>query len=192
MNPPPKKLAVVFGHSFVRRLKEYTREKHIVHLGMDPSVYFVILHGVGGLKVGGQAVQESQLVVDLEPSTIILDMGANDLDCVSAPSPVQVASDVFQFACDLKDASSAERIVLMQAYPRTSPRRYDYNTVLTQYNDHLSYLCSVSDHSMIYHKLTNIWQGWPDLLVDGVHFNSTGIQKYFRNVRGAVIKSFQD
>lgn len=185
-------LVVVFGHSFVRRLRDFVVPKR--QYNMDLIDVSVIFHGVGGLTLSGDAVLESQVAVDVDPSVIVVDLGANDLDSTTYIDPIQLAEDMLHFLIDLKNRSKVSSLVILQACHRTLPRRHDYNEVLPVYNGHLKQLCrDNAAQKIFFFPLKNMIEDWPKyLLSDGVHFNSNGMLRYFRNVRGAAIVALRN
>ncbi len=66
---------------------------------------------------------------------------------------------------------------------RTSPCRHDFNDVLPEYNHHLMSLCKnhPANGVNVFPLRNIIWESF--LLLDKVHFNSTGIQRYMRKIR---------
>ncbi len=181
----------VFGHSFVRRLRDYLVPLNLIDMNLtDVSVIF---HGVGGLTFQGPILEESQVVVDVSPISVVVDLGANDLDQPLGPDPVDMAELMFKFLIELRSKVNCKSVVIMQAFHRLFPRRHDFNEVLPLYNQHLKALCrNHPDHQVKFFPLKNIILHWDSyLLPDGVHFNPTGMQRYMRNVRGAVLASLK-
>ncbi len=186
-----KPVVAVFGHSFVRRLWD-----HLVPLNqidMNLSDISLIFHGVGGLTLQGSVYEESQVAVHVCPTALVVDLGANDLDSLHYPDPHELASAMFVFLTVLRSRAHCRSVVVVQAFHRTSPRRHDFNDVLPEYNHHLKSLCNKHPSNGVhFFPLRNIIHNWESfLLPDGVHFNSTGIQRYMRNIRGAVLLSLK-
>lgn len=177
----------VFGHSFVSRLKEHLI--HIDNINMSLDDASVTFQGYGGLTLSGWA---SQAVISIPTQTdaIVVDLGANDLDNPDKPiDPFQFAVSMYDFLCSLKSQKQVQAVIILQAFHRMQTRRPDFNEALAVYNTYLKAFCKEQpDNKVIFYPLKNIIDNWPEfLLADGVHFNSQGIQRYYRNVRGAVI-----
>ncbi len=127
-------------------------------------------------------------MIDLEGDALVVGLGSNDLDSRTMPDPIQLAEDIYQFLLQLKQAAKVKAVVIMQAFPRLNPRRHDYNDVLPLYNRHLKNLCRSNQNKIFFFSYRNIIRDWQSMLSrDGTHFNKQGLQRYFRNIREAVI-----
>ena len=73
--------------------------------------------GVSGLTLA-RTGDESDVVVDLTPHAIVLELGANDLDHVFNPDPLIVADKIMKFAEDLRMRANSHCIMLVMAFPR--------------------------------------------------------------------------
>ena len=181
---------VIFGHSFVTKLRNFSVENGDSNLRLDKEKFRIFMHGVSGLNLK-HAPEESDVVVNLSPQIIILELGANDLDSRACPDPHQIAHAIFDFAQDLLTRSNANKIIISMVFPRSSPRRRDFNDQYCAYNAALHDLCANS-HQVFSHPHQNMMSSWQDLLQDGVHFNKVGLPRYFRSIRGACFKSVKD
>ncbi len=179
---------VVFGHSFVSRLRNWLVSKNNFNLSLDKSLWRVILHGVGGLTLA-RVPFEMDIVENLEPNVIVLDIGANDLDSHFNPDPHQVAFDVAQFAMSLRHRAADRVVYLIMAYPRAKPRRSNYNEVLEIYNDALRQQCD--GKALVIFPLKNMSSYEQCIGQDGIHLNNNGMMRYYRNIRKACLVSRQ-
>ena len=181
---------VVFGHSLVRHLRDYTVRHHLHNLDLSADKYRVFLVGHSGLTVE-KAFQEVDVVEHLQPATVVLDLGANDLDSCSDPQPHQVAQSVVEFALHLKLRSKAKVLYIVQAYHRYKPRRKNYEKVLPIFNKALFEWCKAHpDMGIIYYHHRNFNNNWQNYLsADGVHLNCEGNRRYYRSIRGAVLRA---
>ena len=59
------------------------------NLWLDAGGFRVFMHGVSGQTLA-RARDESDVVVNLTPHAIVLELGANDLDHVSNPDPLRL------------------------------------------------------------------------------------------------------
>ena len=93
---PYQPFVMVFGHSFVRRLRS-----HVVPLGKSKQnldlVSTDVLYCIGGLCLSGEAYEESKVATGVGADAIVVDLGSNDLDCVQEPDPAELARTMFQF-----------------------------------------------------------------------------------------------
>ena len=180
---------VIFGHSFVRRLREHSVEHKEFNLRLDPGRFRLIFHGIGGMTLKS-APDHVDVVENLWPKSIILDLGANDLDHVSCPDPLVTASRIIQFAEDLRSRANSAKITVLMAYPRRTPRRVDYNddSVLRAYNTSLKSQAKKHPHIQV-KPLNNMMENWQDFVgLDGVHFNQAGMERYACNIRRACLQ----
>ena len=86
----------------------------------------------------------------VKPHVIILDIGANDTDnCCRPNNPLIIAEDVFRFAKELLESSSASFIFVLSSYHRFQGlefRRPDYEDILPQFNEALRTLARNHDY----------------------------------------------
>ena len=179
----------VFGHSFVSRLRTHAVQgMGQSNLRLDAGEFRVFMHGVSGLTLA-RAREESDVVVNLTPHAIILELGANDLDHVSNPHPCIVADKIMKFAEDLRVRANSQCIMVVMAFPRRESRRVNYNDVMVDYNSTLRHLEAHYPNVYVWpHK--NMMAKWEDMIhLDGVHLNNFGLGRYFRSIRGACMKA---
>ena len=183
--------AVVFGHSLVRGLKEYSAENGSWNLNLNRDNFRVFFHGIGGLSLHKHSLDDAvETVIALEPQAIILDLGANDLDRREKPHPYTVAKNIFAFARSIQRKTQAI-VYIVQAYHRKNSRREDYSTVLPSFNKFIQDICKeTNDNFIVYWPHRNINKNWENHLArDGVHLNKEGNRRYSRSIRGAILKA---
>jgi len=185
------------GDSFVYRLAAFSMKSKRPDLNLNLSVARaqygatqVFFHGIRGLHLANFS-GETYVVDSLEPNICILDVGGNDL-CGHHVDPLSLASRLVENALDLIRSKGVKFVIIMPLFrrdetimnPKWRPLRNDYNELVSIVNNRLRVLCSAT-HGVKLWKLTNMTENWEKLLKDGVHFNQTGQEKYFRNIRGA-------
>ena len=184
---------IVFGHSLVRRLRDFTVQDKQYNLNLDKDVYSIFWVTRGGLHLENLD-DEVETVKDLKPDALILDLGANDLDGKDA-DPQFVAKQVINLAVYLADLTKHGVVFVVQAYHRLKPRTENYETTLPVFNAYLKEGCeqaTCEHYRIIYWPHRNLTQNWEQfMLPDGIHFNVTGLQRYRRSIRGAVLKAKQ-
>ena len=180
---------VLFGHSFIRRLRDFSVRNRSPNLDLDQNKFPVIFHGKGGLSLNNFHT-ELDVLDFLKPAAVILDLGANDLDKFSAPDPVILAHKIYEAAVEIQKASSAICVFVVQAFHREKPRRADYESVLSLFNITLRNICKSNNNNIIYWHHRNLNGSWRLFLSnDGIHLNKEGNKRYARSMRGAVLQA---
>jgi len=151
----------------------------------------VYYHGISG---GNMARLHAGLhqVGFIQPHAVILDIGGNDL-CDPAVDPLSLAVDIVKAAAVLISDIGVKIVVVMPLFKRDRTRvrpqwrsrmRSDYNNMVEVVNARLVLLCASTPGVHMWRR-SGMTADWELLLKDGVHFNTRGHEKYFRNVRGA-------
>ena len=181
--------AIIIGHSFVKRAQKYVLDSRtsMFHLTQFSNVFF---HGIGGLKIN-HVRDELQMIVDLECSVCLLDVGSNDL-CRDSVNVNDVAHELFKIANEIVDTYGV-KVILFQQFNRIR-RAYTevFNSKITIFNRLLRNLCRTHNRSGMIscHILQNMWTSWSDYLVsDGTHLSKEGTRRLCRNYRTALIKA---
>ena len=92
-----KPRALVLGHSFVRRLKEFAAHNHSdgtydLNLGLS-NVCSVIFHGIGGRTVDKMIRNDLDKIRSAAPNIVVLELGSNDL-CDKDSDPETIALSI--------------------------------------------------------------------------------------------------
>ena len=188
---------LLYGHSFV-----YGLQQHLEHIGVcTPSEvakhlkvndHIEALHLFGERGLGMQAhnfAVPHELLLELCPDFVILNIGGNDL--AQGTSPLVVASAVVQLGEGLVRDYAVRDVIICSAIPRTghlhgiTPDLYTANTA--QFNKCLRHFCDV-DPTLHYHTHRGFWNN--DITMwshDGCHPNTpAGRRKYKQSIRLAV------
>ena len=105
-------VVLVIGHSFVKRAQSYilSLKSNILDLY---QVKHVFLHGVSGLRIPGLWWQ-LDMIMELNASLVILDVGSNDL--TKNISPSQLATEYVSIITDIVTNYGAHVVVMPQFY----------------------------------------------------------------------------
>ena len=182
---PPTNI-LVFGHSYVRRLHETLTTRFGPYHNLD--LYFnyadVTMYGVGGMTTPLALSDHLQVVEELRPRIVFVQLGSNDLN-INIPIR-QIAANLLEI-CRRMVNLGVRRIVLGQVLPRVSGGRsfnrrvIRLNIEIAQAFYHVHLPCFLWRHRGVWHSRFNL------MLPDGVHFNNLGNRRFFRSVRGAVL-----
>ncbi len=188
---------VVFGHSFVRRLRDFLFDKHRSHdgtrkdwinLDIPRTEINIFFHGIGGLTLSA-ARDELASICELETKAIVLQIGENDLDSTTCHCPLALAGEVFAFARTLQKATDASCVIVCELLPHLQTRRAHYDVFLHRVNKQLKVLLAASTSLLLWPHF-GLWKNWQqNFIADGIHFNLTSQGKYYRSIRGAVLRA---
>ena len=87
--------ALVLGHSFVRRTRDYLHHRRDLNLQLH-QFNDIFYHGIGGYCVYN-LWSELDVLEQLNPAVVLLDIGSNDLSYVNT-SPEQFVCRLLKFA----------------------------------------------------------------------------------------------
>lgn len=92
-----KPRALVLGHSFVRRLKEFAAQNHSdgpydLNLGSS-NVCFIVFHGIEGRIVDKMIRNDLDKIRSAAPNVVVLELGSNDL-CDKDSDPETIALSI--------------------------------------------------------------------------------------------------
>ena len=180
---------LVLGHSFISRLKKYSHECHSDrNLGVPKEHTTIFMRGISGAKLS-TLYNELQLASILTPTVIVLQIGSNDLTCPSV-RPSDLCDEIFHFAKLILETGTAKVVISeiffrnVQVCSKRRQCRSDFNQVVTETNSLLKSQC-ISHHRVSFWHHRNMKQNWKSLLSrDGVHFNSQGLFRYYRSMKG--------
>ncbi|XP_069128360.1 uncharacterized protein [Argopecten irradians] len=182
-------LALVWGHSFVRRLGDYesTSSNNFHNFNFDGNVIQISCSGLGGGTVlpGPKSLQlPSDIYTSFPADIVFIQAGGNDL---SKPrcDPDVLAQAIFNLACSVSNVPSVRIVIVGQLLPRFNDDGV-YNAKLTTVNTSLASMLN-DKANMVWWKHRGFWQNPQELYSnDNVHLNRKGMTKYARSVRSAI------
>ena len=167
----------------------YTSRFNSGHLDLAfqlKSSALISWHGVGGCTVARTVKFDLHILHSLRPDIVIVQLGTNDL--TSYP-PLQVGSAIEDSVPLLHDSYGVKGVCICQSIRRRSA------VVFNQKVDILArYLRVVLEPipNAIYWGRKGFWLARNSFFSsDGIHLNSRGQYKLYRNLRGAVLKSLR-
>jgi len=127
--------------------------------------------------------------INPRPRAAFLDLGSNDL-CDPSSSALRVAHALIRLARFLISGLSVDNVIIGQVTPRLREPYRGYNQKVAATNSALARM--LSKHRIAHVHFTFL-RGLrnPDatrFLFDGVHLNSSGINKYAQGIRGAFLR----
>lgn len=182
------KRVLILGHSFIRRLHVLITSSHnsayTSKLGIATPAFICKWHGVGGRTIAKVLKYDLSVVKDFGPDIIILQLGTNDLVC---SSPLTVGSSLEHLVTLLHDDYKVDLICVCQTLRRSSSEvLFNKNVgLLTRY---LKTVLEPIPYALFWsHR--GFWKTKSTFLSgDGVHLNGRGQHKFYRSLRGAVLK----
>lgn len=186
---------LVLGHSFVKRL-DTSLFGSWTNLGFDPELYRIRCVGKGGGKIKDlYARWISNIILDVKPSVVLLQIGGNDLDAVDFDSVRDtLVTDLMSIGQWLLAGFNVEQVCFMQLLYRKRTRCVPVQL----YNEHVDFINRVLKHqcsttpSCFYWRHKGLKDGVYDALCrDGVHLGPVGLRKYYYSLRGATLQGFR-
>jgi len=183
---------LVIGHSFIVRADRYLYSQCDYNFTFPRVSHQVKLQGCSGAHVN-----------DLMPlfhdayfhsDVVILDIGTNDLtnNRITAQS---LALQVFNTARRLTRYVGVKHVIILEVLPRTTWGKHgapiSFSSKVSHYNSMLKNLVFQYKETVPvtfwFHK--GIASKIENYISDGVHLNSSGLQKYIKSVRRAILKT---
>lgn len=183
---------MVFGDSFIRRLRDWAFSNLHLNLNLESSRLSVYWHGLGGVVITPFEAHKSlwpdrHLIHDLEPGILVLQVGSNDLSRPSIQATdVQASLSSFTEHC-FQDG--VKFIILCEILERRN--RPDYNAKVKVTNKAIE--LAFRDNPRVHfwkHSRNNVNARFTTDYVadDGVHVDiQRGMPRYYTSIRGAVI-----
>ena len=177
---------LILGHSFIRRLNSFiTDSTHLNHRFMIHEPAQFKWHGVGGRTVEKAIRCDLHVVESFAPHIVILQLGTNDL---SHLDPLVAASAIEDLVGILYEEHSVRQICVCQTLIHENDAAFNVRVkALTKY---LKVLLEPIPYCFFWgHR--GFWNTSQRYFArDGVHLNKLGHYKYYRSLRGAVLKSW--
>ena len=184
----------IAGHSFVRRLNEYATYQFGSYHNMkiENSVANVTTIGISGLTIDKLLHQHMHRITTTNPQIVYIEIGSNDL-CDPNGDIRQIGLKIKE-ACKMLLRLGIKKVIIGEIvfrFGRGIPRNVpDYNYKVLNLNRFLQvHLDSEAEPRLLFWRHKYVWRSALRLYIDGVHYNNDGNKRYFRSVRGALIKS---
>ena len=177
---------LILGHSFIHRLRSFLMAKYSLsfltnfHLGNDLVIRW---QGTGGRTVAKTVQYDLGVVESFAPHIVILQLGTNDLASLSA---VETGSAIEDLTRLLFESYGVQFICVCQTIYRENTPSFN-----TQVNILTRYLKGVLEPIpyVLYWRHRGFWNCKSSFLArDGIHLNKLGQYKFFRSLRGAVLR----
>ena len=179
-----KQRVLIIGHSFVHRLKVFVQKKrHMQAFSSLSGMADIYFHGVGGRTIAKFRKFDFNVVRQLVPDVIILELGSNDLVELS---PQTVGSELESLVRELYEIDSVQFVVVGQVLRRHTPNSVEYNFKVGKLHQYLKVVLEPLPFCY-YWRHRGFWKSKSELyLPDGVHLNNLGNYKFMSSIRGAV------
>jgi len=173
---------VLLGHSYIRRLGEYTPGiPDGANLGLsDIKVTYVCQGGMTLRSRGGNRWIRDHLteVTSSRPSVIVLHIGENDLGSLPAS---EVVGKILQLTWDLRrDNRCPVYVTQLLAWPCHSPQ-----TLLDVEEINTELLHTWPTPYFWRHLKSGLNSRSPDMF-EGVHLSLSGMEKYYQSIRTCI------
>ena len=179
-------LIFILGHSFIRRLDNFVAANpNLNHQFLLNNVATFQWRGVGGRTVAKTLQYDLPVVASSAPDIVVLQLGTNDL---SRLDPFVVASSIGELVTILHDTYNVKLICVCQTLLGSDPV---FNTRVRALNKYVKTFLEALSYVFFWgHR--GFWNASQRFLArDGIHLNRQGQYKFFRSLRGAVLKSLR-
>ena len=186
---------LVFGHSFVRRLREAllsqfdSRASANFHL---PQSGHVELRGTGGRTVDKVLIYDLHVFEQSKADIVVLDIGTNDLGTLA---PEVVGSKIDDLVCLLRTRYGIRIVVVCQVLDRNiahtdKPDRV-FNAKAAVLRQYLSVVLAGQPGVLLWEHRDFAHPARSLLAKDGVHCNAGGQYCLYRSYRGAILQALK-
>ncbi|XP_020617953.1 uncharacterized protein LOC110055872 [Orbicella faveolata] len=186
-----KPRALVLGHSFVRRLKEFAAHNHSdrpydLNLGLS-NVCSIIFHGIGGRTVDKMIRNNLDKIRSVAHNIVVLELGLNDL-CDKDSDPETIKLSMVELAELLLKEFSLRFIAVCEVTVRQNEPFVGYNERAALQNGHLRESLHVIpaakcwQHRGLINPTNNAVYA-----PDGIHLNYIENNALYRSYRGAIL-----
>jgi hypothetical protein len=187
----------VVGDSYVRRLGEYLDRQGIHNLRLPAQCSASRFYGLGGAKLF--TANRDKCVLSLLDSALdnqdlrvlFLHVGSNDLSSPSA-DPIRIASGIISLAQYAMHANEHLRVVVSQLFARC-PNAVDggfADRKAAVHTELIRRVREINSRRLSFAPLRGLCRMAPeDFHRDGVHLSTVENRKFYRGVRGAIIRA---
>ena len=191
---PP--VVLVLGHSYISRLNHFiSRDPTRDNLALEKSSVLSFMFDVGNDNQPGNVFSASSqldLVWELSPDAVVLDLGSNDL-CNSGSTPEATTTAIVDLALRISRVPGVRHVLACEIIPRLFVPKWkpNYNAHVHETNRLLAKcLESLPNvHFWRHRSFSTIPRKF--FSQDGKHLNETGMLRYYRTIRGAVMKAYK-
>lgn len=183
--------ALIIGHSFVRRFRDFLNgggrlSQNIsrnLNLDDDCRVY---ISGIGGRKVDTLEHFDLDKLKVIRPKIVVLEIGSNDLGAPDI-NPENVGKQIISVVSRLKEEFGVRQVLVCKILPRRKQPHPSYNQLVSELNIWLGRaLDSIPNatfwrHRGLFYNSTNVYHR------DGIHLNPYGQKLLYKSYRGAII-----
>ncbi len=183
---------LILGDSFVSRLDSYLYNHSVRNFNLYYAGHRVFCYGRGGLKIGDLfSCEIFDVIEQISPTVVLLEVGSNDLDNGYMPTST-LLQDLSNFSMTLKNTYGVSVVAVMCLFFRTTVSRGDWanvdalNDAIYDFNVRCKTMSMYAPFRHWHHVgLVSNW--WQYISGDGVHLNATGLHKFYKSVRSAII-----
>ncbi len=192
------KVALIFGHSFTKRMERYLTLKP---LDLNQQYSYIFTQGIPGATVE-TLTDHIEFIRDVDPCVLLLDLGSNDL-CDPNVSHFTYSRQLISLIGKLlysSDIPSLKMVVVLPILhrgtswqPRSGQRNLvQFNQVVTLSNQLIREQADTLPGIHFYwsDKFPKTPVNLEKYLQDGVHLKPQALQKYRKVYRGALIQGF--
>lgn len=191
---PP--VVLVLGHSYISRLNHFiSRDPTRDNLALEKSSVLSFMFDVGHDNQPGNVFSASSqldLVWELSPDAVVLDLGSNDL-CNSGSTPETTTMAIIDLALRISRIPGVRHVLTCEIIPRLFVPKWKphYNAHVHETNRLLakSLECLPNVHFWRHRSFSTIPRKF--FSQDGKHLNEAGMLRYYRTIRGAVMKAYK-
>ena len=187
------KSVLVLGHSYVRRLGEFVHQSSwdvSPNFGLKESQGTVYFAGYGGASVHRIHALLREVLERFMPDVVVLQVGSNDVRS-NGDDPEYLADRLLGLARRLRDEFGITNVIVSQLFFRTVVPCQHYNGIIHEINLHLENKLQ-DERYLSFWKHFGFWNPEVRALLqhqDGVHFNDLGNYKFYKSLRGAILKA---
>ena len=190
-------IILIVGSSHIKPLDRFISNRPTLHNFSLENPPEISLFGISGGKITNSRQLDliQQEIQQFAPGHLILHIGGNDLDITdcAVENAQEISLKLIVFANTVKARFNLKTDTILQLLPREKTRNLesvaDYNYLVKETNKLIK--AEIEQYPGIkYWKIPGVKNPPNPVFVDGVHFNfQFGMPKYYRNIRGAIIRA---
>ena len=186
-------IVLVIGDSFIRRLQQFEHSTygHYHNMSLLYDVCHINWYGIGGLTIPRMRSMHMDILREMRPDVVVLQLGTNDL-CDPQVSAPLVSADL-QFLVQNIHSLGVHHVMVGQTINRQR-QGVPAHTNVTNFNWLVSQLNTATDNALAHSAMASFWSHrglWDNrrniMARDGVHLNRFGNCLLYRSIRGAIL-----